>query len=297
MHSPLISEVLIIYNPKSTGAGQTLADAFKQALALAMPGLKVTVMATMHQGHAEELAAEYASRKGILLISASGDGGYNELINGIMKSTTDANRPLCAVLPAGNANDHHRELSSGHLLANIQKGLVRELDLLRVDYVARNGRPQTRYAHSYIGLGISSTVGDRLNQTTLNAVNEKIIAARSFLAASSVTIQHGAKLMEVDSIVFTNIGRMAKFWNVSQGSSPDDGLFEIQIVQHKSQWHKVAQFAKMTSKKTPLVRQASRYDFAVFERTLMQLDGEIVNVAGDTQVTVKTAHKALKTIL
>ena len=49
---------------------------------------------TNHTGHATELAREAAATGSPLIVSDSGDGGYNEVVNGAMAS--------------GNANHHAR---------------------------------------------------------------------------------------------------------------------------------------------------------------------------------------------
>ena len=65
-----------------------------------------------------------------LLVSVSGDGGYNEVVDGTMQAGNDA--AVCAVLPAGNANDHRRATREQPLADAIVTGSVTRIDLLRL---------------------------------------------------------------------------------------------------------------------------------------------------------------------
>jgi diacylglycerol kinase (ATP) len=70
--------------------------------------LVVELVATQHAGHAPELALDAATSGRPLTISVSGDGGYNEVVDGAMRSG-NANS-VCGVLAAGNAKDHRRTI-------------------------------------------------------------------------------------------------------------------------------------------------------------------------------------------
>ena len=79
--------IAIIYNPKSTGQSEELAQEFAADIRQQLPNQKVELIATQHAGHAEELAYELASSSSNpLIISSSGDGGYNEVVNGAIKA-------------------------------------------------------------------------------------------------------------------------------------------------------------------------------------------------------------------
>src|SRR4051812_48781666 len=103
--------ISIIYNPKSTGASKANAfDLVKQLRHTPVAGL-VRVTPTFFPGHAETLAYDLArSGERPLVISSSGDGGYNEVVNGVLKAQTEGATPTCGLLPSGNANDHYHNL-------------------------------------------------------------------------------------------------------------------------------------------------------------------------------------------
>jgi len=63
-------------------------------------------MPTEHAGHATQLSRSAADSGRPLVVSVGGDGGYNEVVNGVMQAGND--QASTAVLAAGNANDHRR---------------------------------------------------------------------------------------------------------------------------------------------------------------------------------------------
>lgn len=300
MREPAIKEAVIIYNPVSTGPGKRMALELERELKEKMPTVKVRVIPTEYALHAIELAEKHGGEN-VLLLAASGDGGYNELINGAIKVYAQTGiMPICGVLPAGHANDHFRTLSDDEsaLFKNIQHNRTRYVDLLRAQYTDDKKVRTQRYAHSYIGLGLSPFVSKEINaKADVNNFNDKIIAAKSLATFKPVKIRRRGREKEVDSLVFTNTGKMARWLTLSEHSLPDDGLFEIQLTSYKSPAHRIRQLIKMAQAKPPKSKQASFYSFEVREDTLMQLDGEVVALAGNTEVSITIMPKALHTIL
>ena len=98
--------VVLIFNPKSTGNAQEKAQELRDELSVRAPELLVELVATQHAGHALDLAHNAAATGRPLVISVSGDGGYNEVVNGAMPAGND--NAAGAVLAAGNSNAHRR---------------------------------------------------------------------------------------------------------------------------------------------------------------------------------------------
>ena len=146
--------VVLIFNPASTGDASALAAELCAELQRRQPDLPVTLQPTEHAGHARDLARDAARTGRPLLVSVSGDGGYNEVVDGAMQAGNDA--AVCAVLPAGNANDHRRATREQPLADAIVTGSVTRIDLLRL--TVGGSSPTTRYAHSYVGLGLTPVV-------------------------------------------------------------------------------------------------------------------------------------------
>ncbi|MBC7942921.1 acylglycerol kinase family protein, partial [Candidatus Saccharibacteria bacterium] len=157
--------VAVIYNPNSTGPSETLAKIFETNLRLKLPKQKIELIATEHAGHGEELAYLIAkSSKNPLIISSSGDGGYHEVINGVMKAQNEGFQSITGLLPAGNANDHYNNLHNEDIIDLIIKNKTKKIDLLKIVSTSK-GKSIERYAHSYIGFGLTPSVGKELNKT------------------------------------------------------------------------------------------------------------------------------------
>src|SRR3712207_5383900 len=101
------------------------------------------------------MAREVARTGRPLLVSVSGDGGYNEVVDGVMQAGNP--QVVCAVRAAGNANDHRRVTRQRPLVEAIVAGDVRRIDLLRLT-VGSGSAARVRYAHSYIGAGLTPVV-------------------------------------------------------------------------------------------------------------------------------------------
>ena len=68
------------------------------------PNRRVTVMPTMHRGHATGLAAKAADEGYDTVICCGGDGTFNETVAGLM-AVEDDRRPVLGYIPAGSTND------------------------------------------------------------------------------------------------------------------------------------------------------------------------------------------------
>ena len=169
-----------------------------------------------------------------LIIAVSGDGVYNEVVNGIMD--VDGSSAVSAVAAGGNANDHRRSTRRMPLVAAIVDGRARHLDLLRLT-VRTNGVLWSRYAHSYVGLGLTPLMAIGLNKDMKGTVMELISVMRTFNRLEPVEISTAAEERALfDSLVFANVARMAKYGRVSNSGRPDDGLFELVSCPHRGRW-------------------------------------------------------------
>ena len=122
--------IVVIFNPQSTGDGPQLAEQLHADLTRRLPEVPLRLCPTEHAGHARDLAREAAQTGQPLIVSVSGDGGYNEVVDGVMQAGND--NAVCAVKAAGNANDHRRTTAQRPLVDAITAGEVRRIDLLRL---------------------------------------------------------------------------------------------------------------------------------------------------------------------
>ena len=131
-------------------------------------------MPTEHAGHATQLSRSAADSGRPLVVSVGGDGGYNEVVNGVMQAGND--QASTAVLAAGNANDHRRSTAELPIAVGIADGATRHIDLLRLSAGGAAG-DVVRYAHSYIGLGLNPVVAVALEKGENGSLREMFGAA------------------------------------------------------------------------------------------------------------------------
>ena len=283
--------ITVIFNPQSTGPAPQRAEELKNTLADRLPHVPLHLRPTERAGHARELAAQAAATGRPLIVSVSGDGGYNEVVDGVMHAGNP--NAVCAVLAAGNANDHRRSTGEQPLVDAIVTGDVRHIDLLRLTVGSDSGA-RTRYAHSYIGMGLTPIVAIDLEKGGKGSFKEIVSVVRTFAKFRPFTIDvDPGGLRSLDSLLFANIDEMAKYATLSENSRPDDGRFEIIALPHTAKWRILAVALKAATRGLGPQPTARHYRFTTVKPTPMQLDGEVIAVEAATSVSVDIAAGAL----
>lgn len=286
----------ILYNPKSTGDSEKLARRFARRLERAQIADKVEVIATERSRHAEDIVPQLAKKHGnIYVVSSSGDGGYNEVVNGAIKATEQGGQVVTGLLPSGNANDHYKALHKPYVVRRLKANQVKHIDVLQIETTLK-GKPWQRYAHSYIGFGISSEIGRLLNETDLTPTKELLISAKAFLEFEAFEAKVDGKKQLFHSIIVSNVGKMSKFFKLSKHALPDDGKFEI-ITAEANKTKLIGTLVKSATVGVPHEKQTTSFTFETVSPLLVQLDGEVYNIDGGVKVRVGIAHKKLGCIL
>ncbi len=292
------SNITIIYNPNSTG-GRAEAKAKRLQRHLIRHAANVHLVQTEYAGHAEKIAYTLAKRyKRPLIISSSGDGGYNEVINGVMRARDEdkAREPVCAVLPAGNANDHRRATRKRPLAYAILRNEPEAVDVLRLQ-VSSPTTSLTRYAHSYIGLGITSKIAIELNNTHLNPWNELQIVWRNWLHSEPFAIRPKEEpARTLDSLVFANISQMAKVLKLGGRTNLHDGLFRVVAIPHRNPFRQLVTYTSIAIRGFKSPPQTATYEFTLPRTQLAHTDGEVLKIPGGSRVRVKGLKEVLLTI-
>ncbi|MEN3270298.1 diacylglycerol kinase family protein [Pseudonocardia sp.] len=286
--------VVVIFNPQSTGRAPELAEELRADLLERLPGTPVTMSPTQRAGHGRDLAREAAASGRPLIVSVSGDGGYNEVVDGVMRAGNDD--VVCAVMAAGNANDHRRTIKERPLIDAVVTGEVRRIDLLRLT-VGTGSDARTHYAHSYIGVGLTPVVAVDLEKGGKGSLREIVSVVRTFarFRPFPIELEDGSR-RSVDSLVFANINQMAKYATVSDAGRPDDGRFEVITLPHTAKWRILAVAIRAATTGLGPQPTATRYGFTTLGPTPLQLDGEVLALDGATPVCVEVAPRALATI-
>lgn len=287
--------VVIIYNPYSTGPSKEQALAFADTLKAANKNLKVECLATQYPGHAEELGRHYAqAREPILLISSSGDGGYHELVNGVL-SVPDSG-VVTGLLPGGNANDHYAALHTEDVVERILRGQTTTIDTIKVEARIK-GESWVRYAHSYAGIGLTSQIGETLTKTKLNPFREIWIVTTHLFTHSPVKIRRHGRTYHFNSVIFSNIARMSKVLTLTENASFTDGKMEITESESRHLFSLLAHFLRGALGGFKTERRMESYVFTCVRRTSMQLDGEVYYFPAGTEVKVRVERGNLDCII
>jgi diacylglycerol kinase (ATP) len=291
------STIAIIYNPNSTGPSKSYAQELYKSLRRELSDQKTSLIATKHAGHAEEIAYSLAiEHTNPLIISSSGDGGYHEVVNGALRAQSEGAKPTTALLPAGNANDHHRNLHSSSLIKRITKGESEAIDVLTLEGHSKGKRIE-RYAHSYIGFGLTPRVGKELNKTSLTRFKEKVLVVRSFFQLRPVALWSNDSLRQYDSLIISNIDSMAKYLRISTPSSVTDGKFEVTAFMHTNKFFLLLTLIKAVITGSRENSQASHYAVKTVTKTILQADGEIYTFDADSDIFISIKQKVLHSIV
>ncbi|WP_369137949.1 diacylglycerol/lipid kinase family protein [Modestobacter versicolor] len=287
--------IVLVFNPHSTGDAPASAEELRAELARRLPDVPLELRPTQYAGHAREIAREVAAAGSPLLVSVSGDGGYNEVVDGVVQAGND--RAVCAVRAAGNANDHRRTTREHHLADAIVAGDVRRIDLLRLT-LAGGDADQVRYAHSYIGVGLTPVVAVDLEAGGKGSWREIVSVVRGFARFRPFPIRlEDGRRRTIDSLVFANISQMAKYATLSEGAAPDDGLFEVVTQQRTGKLRVLATAVRAATRGLGPQPSATHYAFTTLAPMPLQLDGELVELAAGTRVSVDIAPRALATVV
>ena len=182
------------------------------------------------------------------------------------------------------------------LVAAIVDGRARHLDLLRLT-VKTGGALWSRYAHSYVGLGLTPLMAIGLNQDMKGTIMELISVMRTFNRLEPVEISTAAgERAFFDSLVFANVARMAKYGRVSNSGRPDDGLFEVVSCPHRGRWRIALMVLRAATVGLGRQPRISRYDFATTKATPIQIDGEVMHADAQSQVVIDCVSHALTTV-
>lgn len=288
--------IAVIYNPNSTNASKVMAEEFAGKVRKRLPRQKVELHATTHAGHAEELAYLIARKeKNPLIISASGDGGYNEVINGAVKAIKQGRAVTTGLLPAGNANDHHRSLYETDLVELLIKNQTRQIDLLKLTSTA-GGQPVERYAHSYIGFGLTAKIGRELNAAKLTFFKEVWLVVRSLVTVRSIRLKINNEVRRFESIICSNINTMSKYLKISAPSSVSDGKFEVTIFRRRNKLQLVLVLLQASFAGVKQDTQLSHYELETLAPTLVQVDGEIITLDSKAKTTISAEKQLLKCV-
>lgn len=285
------TRIVVIYNPKSTGATRERSLRF-QRRAQTYLGIPVEIIATLHRGHAEELARAYAeSDDQTMIISCSGDGGYHEVVNGALTSKKPST--VLGLLPGGNANDHYAHMHTPQLLRRISTGQISTIDVLRI----RSSAGWERYAHSYVGIGMTAELNEILQRYDFHPLREIHLVVKHIFRTRPVRITVSGKKERYDSLLFLNTNRMSKFVKTGPAASIQDGKFELVLLKKGSVTQIVQHVVRAATVGFRNARQMNSFSFTCRQDMPIQMDGEQRQLSTGETITIEIVPRAINCII
>ncbi len=286
-----VKRLVVIYNPASTGKSKQTAERFVARVHRRI-GLPVELMATKRPGHGEDLARKAAQRdRHTMIISASGDGGYHEVINGILQSKNPDT--TTGLLPAGNANDHYNYMHHGDVIRRITSSRAEHIDVLQIT----SSTGWTRYAHSYAGVGLTSQINDLLKQHDYHPIREFRLAFWKALNIKPVRVKVAGKTKRLDNLLFLNAGRMSKMIKMTGRASISDGKFELMEIKAGAILDLASYFFRAITVGVNDAKQVKTYEFTCEHDMGLQMDGERKQLHKGETITVTIVPRALHCII
>lgn len=285
-------KVIVIYNPNSTGDSESNARDFAANFKRLNDKVDIEVIPTKYAGHAEELAMKHGVESGVLIVSSSGDGGYNEVVNGALAA---GGASVIAVLPAGNANDHHRAIAPDDLIKAASKGTVKKIETIRIRTTI-NKTPWERHAHSYIGFGVTPKIGKVLTEVRPNVITEKWHVLKHLFSHKAVRLHYDGATRQYNSLIVATIDRMSKVIKLDQNARSNDGLMELYENEHVPITDLLKQLAGISINGLERSQRVRRLSLRTTRAVLVQLDGEVFRIDANADVELECIKSSITTL-
>ncbi len=228
---------LIIVNPTSgRGYAETVIPKIEERLSAHK--LDFEIMRTEHPWQAADLAEEAAKNSVDVVVSASGDGTANEVLNGLMRARSAGfSQTAMGILPIGTGNDFAYGMG---LPDDLEKACVTLAENKRmtidVGIVKGGDYPEGRYFGNGVGIGFDAAVGFEAEKVTwTRGLLAYLIAAMRtvflYYNAPTVEMTYNGKTITQPSLMISimNGQRMGGGFYMAPESSPKDGELDLCI--------------------------------------------------------------------
>jgi diacylglycerol kinase (ATP) len=225
----------IIVNPTS-GRGEGGADIPRARELLGALGVPFDMVQTERPMHAVELARAAAREGYDIVVSMSGDGTANEVLNGLMQAKlAGEGEAALGIITVGRGNDFGHGIDVPHGLESscrvLAAGKRKRID---VGKVSGGLFPQGRFFGNGIGIGFDTIVGfEAAKLTWLSGFPSYLVAALKtiflYFRAPRLRIVHDGGTIEQPALMVSvmNGRRMGGSFHMAPQSKNDDGLFTV----------------------------------------------------------------------
>ncbi|HLF19308.1 MAG TPA: diacylglycerol kinase family protein [Bacteroidota bacterium] len=287
---------LFVINP-AAGGGKASFRWKKLRKELDAGNVKFKHKFTSRAGEAQSVALT-AVREGFKTIVAfGGDGTLNEVLNGIIGSSGQANDVALGFLGAGSSNDFAKifKKEEGGFIERLIVGKHFSADVAKLECVDANGVSHSRYFLAHSNTGIISNAIKCFNEPTLtNTFAKRVNIDFAVVTSGLRAIRKGAHVHcdlildgeRFDKLELSNLAIMKNpnfgggmFYNFE--SRHDDGLFHVVAVGQMTKFEMlktITRFYDGTIMQHPKVwyRTARTVEVISDLRYVIETDGELV---------------------
>ena len=244
----------IIVNPVSgRGAGERSIPLIEQSLR--EHGLDFDLVLTERPWHAAEFAQQACVDGYDVVVAAGGDGTANEVLNGLMLARPSGKVAAMGVLCVGRGNDFAFGVGVPHGIEDgcrvLAQGHRRAIDVGRV---TGGLYPQGRYFGNGVGIGFDAVVGFvAAKMKRLTGFASYVVAALEtaflYYHAPLLRIEYDGQTLTLPTLMVSTMNgrRMGGGFMMGPDASPDDGMFDLCIVEQVSRMRIFALIPKFMS--------------------------------------------------
>ncbi len=229
-------ELFVILNPHAAkGRAKKQADMIKHILS--QGGNHVELVYTKEGEGAEHLAWQATKEKRDVVIAAGGDGTVNEVVNGMIKASSELSLPVpsLGVVPIGRGNDFAWGMQIPKSLdtacKTIQKGKTRVID---AGIVYGGKYPEGRYFINGLGVGFEPLVNFLASDFKhVSGTPSYVFALIRILInypepySVSLTMDGTTQHLQTQQLSICNGRRMGSAFLMGPDAIFDDGLFDV----------------------------------------------------------------------
>jgi diacylglycerol kinase (ATP) len=284
-----MANTTVILNPiAGRGAGARLSSRIDTCLHDL--GLAFDLVTTQAPGHATHLAQEAVLQGRDLVVAVGGDGTANEILNGLVRTNSDANGAALAILPIGTGNDFAFGAGVPLELEKACEAVVQaQSRCIDIGHVVADNE-HALYFGNGVGIGFDAVV---------NMESRKLKRLRGFLVylvavfrtlafyynAPETRVRVDDRELVQPSLMISvmNGYRFGGGFHVTPGSQMDDGLFDLCVTPKISRPEMVAfvpRFMRGTHTKDPRITMMQGFKVVVTSDSpwIAHVDGEIYGV-------------------
>ncbi len=259
---------------------------------------------TEYSGHGIELAKNIANSNADYIIAVTGDGTFNEVVNGVLLSQNK--KVKLGLLPHGTGNDFARMLGLINdiyaLKKLIQNDSIKNVDVGLANFKDLKGENSSRYFINISDVGLGGFIAQKLSGSS-----KWMGATLTFqwaIVSTFLTYKH--QVMKIRTGDFLYEGKIlsyiianGKYFGAGLGiapdAKPDDGMLEIIMASEISLWdylknlNKIRACTKVEHPKMNYLR--AQEIFIETENQPIDMDGEFV---GYTPLKISVVPSAVQ---